>query len=459
MVAVTQIPARRRLLSAVLLLTAGGIAPAADLVDLLKRAELSEPQYREAQENALAVAEDIPQARALLWKPELAFTVGGSTNSLDITTEQDPAGRSASYEGSDYRITLRQPVYHHDRYVRLQQADKRLHQAQLEVDAAWQGLMVRLAERYFGVLGAQDDLSFARAERESLGGQLEQAKQRFEVGLIAITDVQEAQAGYDRAVAQVITAENAVQNAEEGLREVTGDYPASLWTLGDRLPLERPSPNDVTRWTETAINQNLDVAAALVATDIAQDDIDIASAGHYPTIDIDGSHGYNNAGGQFGDVQTTHGDIGIRLNVPIYSGGTVVSQTRQASHNHAAALERLERSRRATYRRARESFLGVVTQISAVQALGQSVISSAAALEATLAGFDVGTRTSVDVVTAERGLSQARRDLARARYDYILNLLRLKQAAGTLAPTDIALTNSWLKPGVIAATPTARALR
>ncbi|MSQ66625.1 MAG: type I secretion protein TolC [Gammaproteobacteria bacterium] len=459
MVAVTQIPARRRLLTAVLLLTAGGIAPAADLVDLLKRAELSEPQYREAQENALAVAEDIPQARALLWKPELAFTVGGSTNSLDITTEQDPAGRSASYEGSDYRITLRQPVYHHDRYVRLQQADKRLHQAQLEVDAAWQGLMVRLAERYFAVLGAQDDLSFARAERESLGGQLEQAKQRFEVGLIAITDVQEAQAGYDRAVAQVITAENAVQNAEEGLREVTGDYPASLWTLGDRLPLERPSPNDVTRWTETAINQNLDVAAALVATDIAQDDIDIASAGHYPTIDIDGSHGYNNAGGQFGDVQTTHSDIGIRLNVPIYSGGTVVSQTRQASHNHAAALERLERSRRATYRRARESFLGVVTQISAVQALGQSVISSAAALESTLAGFDVGTRTSVDVVTAERGLSQARRDLARARYDYILNLLRLKQAAGTLAPTDIALTNSWLKPGVIAATPTAPALR
>ena len=450
MFAVTRLPARQTLLVAIFLMSSSGIAPAADLVELLKLAEHSEPLYREAQETALAVAENIPQARALLWKPELAFTVGGSTNALDITTARDPAGRSASYEGSDYRVTLRQPVYHHDRYLRLQQADKRLHQAQLEVDASWQSLMVRVAERYFAVLGAQDDLSFARAERESLSGQLEQAKQRFDVGLIAITDVQEAQAGYDRAFAQVITAENALQNAEEGLREVTGDYPSSLWTLGEKLPLERPSPNDVGHWTETAISQNLDVAAALVATEIAEDDIAIASAGHYPTIDIDGSHGYNNAGGQFGDVQTTHSDIGIRLNVPLYSGGTVVSQTRQANHTHAAALERLERSRRATYRRARESFLGVVTQISAVQALGQSVISSATALESTRAGFDVGTRTTVDVVTAERGLSQARRDLSRARYEYILNLLRLKQAAGTLAPTDIAITNSWLKPPILA---------
>lgn len=437
----------RRLKPLALLLLAVSVpATATDLASLLKAAELSDPKYRESQSQALAVAEDIPQAEASLWRPELAFTIGGNHTEQEITARFNLSGSAIDYDGSDYRVSLRQPVFHRDRYLRLKQADKRLHQAQLEIDVAWQALMVRLAERYFGVLAAQDTLTFAKAERDALAGQLEQAKQRFDVGLIAVTDVEEARAGHDKALAQVITAANDLQNAEEALRETTGEAPDDLWQLDEKLTLSAPEPNDIKQWTETAVNQNLEVAAALAAADVALEEIDIQSAGHYPTIDIEGGHGYASRGGQFGANESTTSDIGIRMNVPIYEGGAVNSRTRQAGHQHAAALDRVEQARRATFRSARESFLGVGTQISAVSALRQAVVSSATALASTKAGFEVGTRTTVDVVTAERGLSQARRDLARARYEYVLNLLRLRQAAGTLSPDDIAQTNAWLKP-------------
>ena len=419
-------------------------AHASDLASLVALAEKSDPQYQERQHQALAVAEGIPQAKAALWLPRLAFTVGGNRTEQDITAAIAPGGNSIGYYGSDYRLSLQQPVFHRDRYLQLGQADKRLKQAQMEVDVAWQALLIRVAERYFGVLAAEDTLAFAKAERESLAGQLEQTRQRFDVGLVAITDVQESQAGFDRAVAQVITAENARENALEALREVAGETPGTLAGLGEEFPLERPTPDDPSQWTEQAVQQNLSVAAAQIATEVAAEDINIANAGHLPTIDIEGGQGYISRGGQFGATEISGSDIGIRLNVPIYEGGAVVSRARQATQAHAAAVDRLEQARRATFRSSREAFLGVVTQISAVKALRQAVVSSATALDSTKAGFEVGTRTSVDVVTAERGLSQARRDLSRARYDYVLNLLRLKQAAGTLGPDDITRTNTWL---------------
>lgn len=423
-------------------------ARAADLLALLAQAEQSDPEYRESQNNALAVAEGVPQARSALWKPQLRFTTGGARVRQDITAEFafGTGGGATAFDQTDYRLSLVQPVFHRDRHLRLKQADKRLRQAQLQIDAAFQRLMVRLAERYFNVLAAQDNLSFARAETQSLQGQLEQAQERFDVGLIAITDVQEAQAGYDLARAQEITAENAVQNAEEQLREVTGEDHQSLWRLGEQLPLERPDPDSIEQWTKTAIAQNLELEAALMASEIASDEIGVQRAGHYPTVDIEGGHGYNSTGGLFGQNEIESSDIGVRLNIPLYEGGVVNSRTRQAVHEHAGALDRLERTRRAVYRRAREAFLGVATQIGAVQALKQAVVSSTTALESTKAGFEVGTRTTVDVVTAERGLSQARRDYARARYDYVLNLLRLKEAAGTLSPEVIVQANTWLSP-------------
>jgi outer membrane protein len=439
---------RGALLAPLLAALGPSAAHAADLLALLQLAQKSDPTYQETRNNALAVAEGVPQARAALWKPQLMFETGGSRVEQEIEAEFafGATSGSTSFDQTRYRLSLVQPVFRRDRHMRLKQADKRLRQAQLQVDAAFQRLMVRLSERYFSVLAAQDNLEFAKAETQSLAGQLDQARQRFEVGLIAITDVQEAQAGYDRARAQEITAENEVRNAEERLREVTGEYPDSLWPLGDGLKLERPDPQDIERWTETALGQNLELEAALVATEVAADEISVQRAGHFPTLDIEGGHGFTSTGGLFGLNETETSEIGVRLNIPVYEGGAVSSRTRQAVHQHAATLDRLELTRRSVYRQAREAYLGVETQISAVQAFKQAVVSSTTALESTRAGFEVGTRTSIDVVAAERSLSQARRDYARARYDYVLNLLRLKEAAGTLSPESLAQANAWLVP-------------
>ncbi|MSR13530.1 MAG: type I secretion protein TolC [Gammaproteobacteria bacterium] len=426
---------------------------AGNLIQALTLAEQSDPTYREAQETALAVAEGIPQAQAILWKPEIELTTGGSHARQQIETDfAFGNGGGVVFQNYDYRLNLTQPVYHHDRYIRLQQANKRLQQAQAELDSAFQALILRVAERYFEVLAAADTVTFAAAEKESLAGQLEQAKQRFEVGLIAITDVQEAHAGYDRALAQEIGATNERENAQEALREVTGVYDSELVPLGAEFTLNRPDPDNIETWTETALTQNLEILAAQFATLIAQDDIRAEYAGHYPTVDITGSHGFASQGGRFGQTDIDGSDVGIRMNIPLYAGGSIASRTRQATHEHAAALERLEKARRAVHRETRESYLGISAQISAVQALKQAVVSSKTAVDSTRAGFEVGTRTTVDVVTAERGLSEARRDFARARYDYVLDVLRLKRAAGTLSPTDLATANTWLAPEPAVAT-------
>ena len=416
-----------------------------DLSTILELAEQTDPLYREAQANALSVAEGIPQARAELFFPSISFSTGLAKVDQDIELSQGVgAGGAIDFTTRNFRVDVTQPIYHWDRFVALQQADKRLQQSQLELLAARQDLMIRVSERYFDVLAAADNLAFARAEKQSLHSQLEQAKQRFEVGIIAITDVQEAQAGFDRATAAEIRASNDVENANEALREVTETYHTDLAPLGDGMPLVVPEPTDIEAWTEAAVGNNLSLGAAQLATDIAHQEIRRQNSQHMPTIDIVGGHGYNEQGGRFGGSSSTQSDIGVQLNVPLFEGGRVVSQTRQATHDHAAALERLQQTRRSIYRQSREAYLGVVAQISSVKALKQAVISSETALESTRAGFEVGTRTAIDVVAAERGLSEAKRDYARARYDYILETLRLKQTAGSLQPEDIAIANSWL---------------
>ena len=439
---------RGPLLLALLAVASGPAAAVTDLLGAVAAAEQSDPTYREAQDKALATAEEIPQARAQLWLPNINFTAGVTRVEQSLSGGTNFGNSDApSYTGKEYRINLAQPFYHHDRYVALRQADKRLQQAQYEVLAARQDLMLRVAERYFNQLATHDSLVFARAETESLKSQLDQAQQRFEVGLIAITDVQEAQAGHDRAQASQISAENEVQNANEALREVTANYDLELAPLGEHLPLVIPEPLDIERWTATAMEGNLALSAARAAADVAHEEIRRQYAGHYPSLDIVGGHSFNRQGGRFGSASVEQNDIGLQVTVPIYAGGQVVSRTRAAEHQNNATLERLEQTQRAVHRETREAYLGVATKISSVKALSQAVISSQTALESTRAGFEVGTRTAVDVVAAERSLYQAKRDFSRARYDYIVETLRLKKAAGSLQPDDLTAVNSWLTGG------------
>ena len=289
-----------------------------------------------------------------------------------------------------------------------------------------------------------DNLEFANIEVKSLSRQLEEANKRFEVGLSAITDVQEAKAGYDLAVAQEIQAINGIDNAKEQIRELTSEYIDKYDGLGENIKLIKPVPDDISSWTELSIKQNLDISAANFALETARKEIKKQSAGHLPTVDIVASHGYDSTGGRFGSTRTDRSSIGVKLNVPIYSGGLVSSKTREAHEQYNVAMHYLEKARRTAQRNTREAYLGVISGISQVNALKQAVVSSETALLATETGFEVGTRTAVDVVASQRATSKARRDYSNAKYNYILNTLKLKRAAGILSPDDLNLINAWL---------------
>ncbi|MFB3083531.1 MAG: TolC family outer membrane protein [Gammaproteobacteria bacterium] len=416
---------------------------AANLLEVYNLAYESDPELKRIQADRRATLEAVPQARAQLL-PALNFNANVSQHNQDIKTEQ-LAGTSGEvdFNRHGYSLDLTQPIFRRDRFIQLKQANSQVKQADAEVAAALQDLIVRSAERYYNVLAAQDNIEFVRAEKRSLQRQLEQASQRFEVGLIAITDVKEAEAGYNRAVAREIEAENLLNNAREQLREITGEYLTELTPLSADLPLLEPAPPNIDEWTQTALEQNLKVTAARYAVDIAREEISRQSAGHLPTLDLVANQSFLSAGGRFAS-DTTNASVGVELNVPIFQGGEVNSLTREARAQYQASLDRLERERRAAQRATREAYLGVIANISSVKALKLTVESQEIALQATNAGFEVGTRTGVDVVASERALLESRRDHARARYDYILQALRMKQAAGTLSPDDVEQFNHYL---------------
>lgn len=429
-------------------------AQAADLMEVYELAVGNDPTFQSAGAVNRAAQEATPLARAGLL-PSINGEVnaaGNRTNAREASAGLfGPAAAPGkrNFNTHDLRVNLNMPLYRKDRWIALDQAHVEVDQADATFAFARQSLMLRVAQAYFAVLSASDTLTFALAERDAFGQQLEQSQQRFEVGLIAITDVEEAKAGFDLARAQVIQAENALDNAREAMREITGQYHQALAGLGGRMPLEMPAPDEIDRWTETALTQNLQLVGQRHASDRARMEIQRVESGHLPTLDLVGSHSRNFANGSATGTTSSSTDtsstvLGLQLNVPIYAGGSVVSRTRQSRHLYQREVDELERVRRSVHRQTRDAFLGVRSGISRVTALEQAVKSSEAAAEAVAAGFQVGTRTTVDVLNAKRDLFRAKRDLAEARYSYIVDTLTLKQAAGTLDEDDLRLVNSWL---------------
>ena len=417
---------------------------AADLLEVYRLAEQNDPAYLRQTATYRATLEARSQAIS-----GLLPAVGLRAETHRVEQDISSASRFSrsgefDYNRHGYTLSLTQPVFRRDRLVALDQADSAISQAEAELAGAEQNLIMRIAARYFDVLASLDNLAFARAEVKSLSRQLQQANQRFEVGLSAITDVREAEAGHDLAVSRELQASNAVDNAREAVRELSGDDIMAFAGLGANMPLVKPDPETIESWTQLSLTQNFAVVAAGHAADRARKEIKRQAAGHYPTLDLVASKNYNSSGGQFGANKTHTASIGLRLDIPLYSGGRVSSQTRAAHENYNAAIYALERARRAAERLTREAYLGVISGISQVRALNQAVISSETALAATEAGFEVGTRTAVEVVASQRATSEAKRNYSRARYAYLLDTLRLKQAAGTLSPADLTIINTWL---------------
>jgi outer membrane protein len=460
----------KRLLTLFALCLSVSRAPAADLLAVYQRALQNDPQLREAEATRLAALEAKPQAISALL-PQLSGTGIVSrekaTGSSDITQsvitgppgsprilQRFPFNGRIDTTTHRYGIDLRQNVFRWENWVALQRADAQVAQAEADYQAAQQDLMARVAQRYFDVLSAQDDLEAQQVALTSIKRQLEQAESRFQIGLIAVTDVEEARAAHDSGAATVIAAKRTLASAQELLREITGDAFDSLARPIEPFELVPPDPVSEDRWVEMALQQNLSLVSSRLAADIARENVSTARGGHYPSLDLVGSRYKENSNGvdTFTDgtpaggtsIDQTQRTIGLQLSFPIYSGGMVSSQVRQAVYQHRAAKERLERVARQTEHDARDSYLGVLSEISRVKALRRAVESNTTSLRATESGYEAGTRTAVDVLQSRQLWVQAQTGYSRSRYDYMLNVLRLQQAAGTLSQQSLERINGLL---------------
>jgi len=421
-------------------------AKAADILEAYKDAAASDPLLRQATAETQADQELKPQARALLLPDLRAGATYDRTYNFDRDAPSGPfvvdSGDKTSFDSRRYDLTLTQPVYDREALYRIREANALVNQSEADFISAQQDLVLRVAERYFNVLAALDDLTFRVADKEAIARQLEQARRRYEVGLITITDVLEAQARYDLANADEIDAQRRLADAREALREVTGRYYEQVSLLDPDAPLDPVDPDDPEAWVSIALENNPQVLSAAFGVERAQENVQVQKSGHYPTLDLRAQAAKSNEA----NIDTRSNNIGLELTIPLYQGGAVNARTREAAYRYEAAKEVLERVQRDVVRRTRDSYVGLETARSRVSALAQAVKSNRSGLEATQAGFDVGTRTIVDVLDSERDLLLAIRDLAVSRYDYILNRLRLLQAAGRISEKQMETISVWLRP-------------
>ena len=434
------------------------------LIEIYNRALENDPAIREAEATYLSQAEVKPQARSALL-PALNLNAQRRNIHSDSPGGSDIGGgigvgsrTITDQDQQSWSIGLTQTLFNWSNYATLRAADKRVARAETDFEAAKQSLMIRVSQRYFDVLAREDNLSSASAAREAVARQLEQSNRRFEVGLIAITDVQQSQAGYDDAVAAEIEAQRQLASAHEFLREIIGEVVMDLAAPSDNAPLLSPDPPNPEQWVQTAMQQNLTLVSSRLAAEVALEDIDVARGSRLPTLNF--SAGYSNAkndsttevfdnilGNSIRPINTEPEgrNWSLDLRFPIFTGGLNKSRVQQSVYNHRAATEALERVARQTERQTRDAYLGVISEVARVRALRQSVESNRTALRATEAGFEVGTQTTVDVLASQRALRGAESNYSQSRYDYIMNVLTLKQAAGTLSTADIMEVDGWLQ--------------
>ena len=457
------------------LLALTGTAAAKDLVGVFQDAVQNDPTIRQANANRLATREARPQAWAIVL-PQLNATAGitrdhTSGNQDQIAQISDPnctpsatvvcptipvvVGLPTTIDTTTrtWAINLRQNVFSWTNWMNIKAAAKEVAQAEATYEAAEQDLILRVATAYFVVLAADDTLLANQAALEAIQRQLDQAEKRFEVGLIAITDVQEAKSGRDTAAAAVIAAKRTLATDIYRLEEITGQKYDQLSKPDPQMPLAGPDPMDETRWVDTSLDQNPTLVASRLGADVARDNVRAAFGGHLPTLDIVAGRNYTKAGAdydlegqKFSNVDSKFNDrnIGLQFTLPIFSGGFTQSKVRESEYRWQAAKEAVVASSRATERAARDAYLGVIAGIARVQALRQAQASAETALKATEAGYEVGTRTAVDVLNARRTLVQSQSDYASSRYDYIVSVLQLREAAGNLDRAQLTAINKWL---------------
>jgi outer membrane protein len=419
------------------------------LLDAYREARANDPVLSQAEATRLAVGEGVTQARAVML-PQLNGSFG---------LQQQQTGSNltnGSIVGSDHSRTrqlsaeLTQSVLDLSQWANLSAARSTASSQDATYQAALQDLYVRVTTAYFGVLTSQDALVFAKANEDAFKEAYEQADQRFKVGLSAVTDVYQAKSNYELAKAQTIAAQNTLNDAREALTQITGKPVGELKKLREDLPLTPPTPADPDQWVKSALQSNATILASQYSVQSAEHSINAARAGHLPTINASVTRGksttwlengsYNYPGnGQYGTT------VGVSVNIPIFSGGATQSHVRQSIYQRDEAQDSLESTRRAVVRDTLNFYRSVIAGISQVQANKASVDSGQKALEATRAGFDVGTQTMLNVLNAIQTLTEAENSYSQSRHALVLDQLQLKESAGSIDLKDVEMVNAMLQ--------------
>lgn len=430
------------------------LSPAAtaaeDLLFHYQLAVRNDPKLAAAKANRDALNQKALQSEAAFF-PTVSATAARTRTNQEVDTRgfifSQPAGRTAHYS-NEYRLSLSQPLFHPElsRGNRVANAD--LLQAEAQHLSAYQELIVRTAQAYFDVLLAQETLSVAIAEKEAMSHQQESAKARLNSGLVPVTDVHDAEAGFQNALSQEIGARNQLADKREALTEITGQRPGELAVLAETLTPVLPDPADIEQWTRAASEQNPAIKAAAAAMESARETIARSRAGHYPTLHLVGSIARDNAEASIPGpgVLSDNSAVGLELKFPLYQGGLVGHRIQEAAYRYEAARQDLAARRRTVERATRSAFQSVTAGIAKIEALRKTVNAAAASRTARSEGYRTGLHTTLDVLNITRDLSRARRDLAEGRYSYALGLLQLEQAAGTLSEEDVMAINRWLAP-------------
>lgn len=424
-------------------------ASALDLTEALDLAQQYDTTFQAAHANYLAAIEASSQSTAAVL-PQIGFNAFIQRGRTEIDKAGSPLVKSDNNRDG-YSINLNQVIFDKTVFDELDRGDAIAAKALADLEVAKQDIIIRVASAYFDILNAIETLETASAEKKAIGKQLEQSKERFNVGLSAITDVKEQQASFDIAVADEIIAINNLSNKREALRVIINVYPENLKIAREDMPLAVPEPADIDAWQKKALQSNFTLLAAKYSVDIAQSAYDGSKGGHYPSLSFNASYGVTNSDAR--DIgfnqpipasENTDASIFLSLDIPLYSGGRTSSSIRQKLSELAQAKALHEQSRRLTIAFSRSAYLSLEADIAQVKARKQAVISTQTSLDATLAGYDAGTRTSVDVLLSQRLLFNSKREYSVARYTYITNSLKLKQVAGTLTIDDVIIVNDWL---------------
>ncbi|HFC93408.1 MAG TPA: type I secretion protein TolC [Leucothrix mucor] len=410
---------------------------AENMMQVYRHAQQNDAQTKASEANYRAVLEKKPQALSGL-KPQINLSGSASYTTLFSTRVAHRPDDKSAFLNLGYTLNLTQPLYRKSVNIQIDQVDATISKARATLVLDQQNLIIRVADAYLAYLKAKDNLKFAKLETKAFKRQFMQVKAFFDAERSAITDVKEAQARYDLARSREVSSVQQIQLAKETLKAISGYYYKDLLGAANRIPLLSPKPNNINAWSQAAAKNSPKVQMAKYAVAVAEESVNLARANKSPTVDLFARHSTSSTYGESSfDQDKLDAVIGIQLNIPLYTGGNTASKIREARHKLQQARYLLEAEKRNAIQQTRASFLTITTGLSQLNALQQALKSNQIAARATQTGFEVGTRTAVDVLLSVRETFRAQRDYSNARYDFLLNTLKLKQATGILRIQDL----------------------